>query len=141
MQKIVVEQDFTVPVERSFAFLSEHENLTALFPAKIKRLKDGDDGTRNGVGSVRQLRIAILPPFEETKTKVVENELVEYRITKGSPLKGHEGRMTFTSLPNGGSHLKYEIQFGSKIPGLDVIVAKALTRDITKGLAKVDRLA
>lgn len=139
MQKIVVEQDFTVPVERAFAFLSEHENLTALFPAKITRLKDGDDGTRNGVGSVRQLRIAVLPPFEETNTKVVENELVEYRITKGSPLKNHSGRMTFTSLPSGGSHLRYEIQFDLPIVG--AVVAKALTRDLTKGLKKVDRLA
>lgn len=141
MQKIVIEQDFTVPVERAFAFLAEHENLTALFPAKITRVKDGDDGTRNGVGSARSMRIAILPPFEETNTKVVENELIEYRITKGSPLKDHHGRMTFTSLPSGGSHLRYEIEFGSKVPGLDVIVAKALGRDVKKGLTKVDRLA
>lgn len=140
MQKIVVEQDFTVPVERAFAFLSEHENLTALFPAKIKRLKDGDDGTRNGAGSAREMRIAILPPFVETNTKVVENELVEYAITKGSPLKDHHGRMTFTSLPSGGSHLKYEIQFRIA-PGIEVLVAKGIERDLKKGLKKVDRLA
>ena len=36
MQKIAIDQDFTVPVERAFAYLSEHENLTALFPAVEK---------------------------------------------------------------------------------------------------------
>lgn len=141
MQTIVMEHDFNVPVERAYAFLAEHENLTALFPAKITRVKDGDDGTRNGVGSVRSLRIAILPPFEETVTKAVENELIEYRITKGGPLKDHRGQMKFSSRDGGGSHLRYEISFGAKVPGLDVIVAKALGRDIKKGLAKVDRLA
>ena len=139
MQKIVVEQDFTVPVERAYAFLSEHENLTALFPAKVTRVKDGDDGSRNGVGSARQLRIAILPPFVETNTKVVENELVEYRITKGSPLKNHQGRMTFSSLPSGGSHLKYEIEFD--LPVIGALVAAGLKRDLGKGLKKIDALA
>ncbi|MTD44598.1 SRPBCC family protein [Conexibacter sp. W3-3-2] len=141
MQKIAIEHDFTVPVERAYAFLSEHENLSTLFPAKVTRVKDGDDGTRNGVGSVRKLQIAILPPFEETNTKVVENELVEYRITKGSPLRDHQGRMTFSARPDGGSHLRYEIEFRAVVPGLDAIVAKALKRDIAKGLAKVDHLA
>lgn len=141
MQTIVIEHDFNSPVDRVYAFLAEHENLTALFPAKITRVKDGDDGTRNGVGSVRSLRIAVLPPFEETVTQAVENELIEYRITKGSPLKNHRGQMKFSSRPDGGSHLRYEISFGAKVPGLDVVVAKALGRDIKKGLAKVDRLA
>lgn len=141
MQRIVIEQDFTSPVERVYAFLSEHENLSHVFPAKVTRVKDGDDGTRNGVGSIRALKIGPLPAFEETNTTVVENELVEYRISKGSPLKDHTGRMEFSSLPTGGSHLRYEIAFGSKVPGLDVVVAKALGRDVRKGLAKVDGLA
>jgi len=141
MQKIAVEHDFNVPVERAFAFLSEHENLSNLFPAKVTRVKDGDDGTRNGTGSVRKLRIAVLPPFEETNTNVVENELVEYRITKGSPLRGHRGKMTFSPREGGGSHLRYEIEFGAVVPGLDVIVAKSLKRSIRQGLTKVDSLA
>lgn len=140
MQKIAVDYDFNVPVERAFAFLSEHENLSVLFPAKVTRVKDGDDGTRNGAGSVRKLRIAVLPPFEETNTNVVPNELVEYRITKGSPLRGHRGKMTFSERPGGGSHLRYEIEF-SIAPGVEVLVAKALENGIRKGLPKVDKLA
>lgn len=141
MQKITVEQDFTLPVERVFAFLAEHENLTALFPAKVTRIRDGVDGSRNGVGSARSLRIAILPPFVETTTKVVENELIEYRITKGSPLRDHLGRMAFSSRPDGGSHLRYEIQFRAVVPLLDLVIAKGLERDVRKGVKKVEHLA
>lgn len=141
MQRIVMEQDFALPVDRVFAFLAEHENLNHLFPAKVTRLKDGADGTRNGEGSVRALKIGPLPAFEETNTKVVPNEVIEYRITKGSPLRNHSGRMEFSEKPGGGSHLRYEISFGAVVPGLDVIVAKALKRDVSKGLQKVDSLA
>lgn len=141
MQRVIVDHDFPVPVERAFAHLAEHENLAQVFGAKVTRLRDGTDGDRNGVGSVRQLRIGPLPPFEETVTEVVPNELIRYRITKGSPLKDHRGEMRFTPNADGGSHLHYEISFGSRIPGLDLIVARGLRGNIEKGLMKVDAAA
>jgi uncharacterized protein YndB with AHSA1/START domain len=139
MQRIEMDQDFTLPVERVYAYLAEHENLEAIFGAKIARVRDGETA-RNGVGSVRQLRIAILPPFEETVTKAVDNELIEYKITKGSPLRDHVGTMTFSTTPTG-SHLHYVIQFGAVLPGLDKIVAIGLERAVRKGLATVESKA
>jgi uncharacterized protein YndB with AHSA1/START domain len=141
MQTVHVEHDFQVPPARAFAFLAEHEHLGVLFPAKVTRVRDGQDGQRNGVGSVRRLRIAILPPFEETTTKVVPDELIEYRITKGSPLRGHHGRMAFAPNGSGGTRFVYDITFGAVLPGVDVVVAKALDRSIRAGLPKVDALA
>ena len=138
MQRVVIDHDFPVPVERAFEHLAEHENLEPLLGAKITRLSDGTDGTRNGVGSVRQLKIGVLPPFEETTTEVVPNELIRYRITKGSPLKDHAGEMRFTPNPDGTSHLHYEISFGAAVPGLAAIVAKGLQRNIAKGLHNAD---
>src|SRR5215468_995487 len=96
MQTVVVDQDFKLPPERVFAYLSEHETLEPLFGAKIKRLSDGDDGTRNGPGSAREMKIGPLPAFVETVTEVVPDELIRYRITKGSPLRDHEGVMRFS---------------------------------------------
>ena len=87
---VTVERDFAAPVEQVFAHLSEHENLSVLLGAKIERLNDGQP-ERNGVGSRRQLRIGPLAPFEETVTKYVPGELIEYRITKGTPLREHVG--------------------------------------------------
>ena len=136
MQRVIVDHDFPFPVERAYAHLSEHENLAEIFGAKIKRLRDGTDGDRNGVGSVRQLKIGPTPPFEETVTEFVPNELIVYEITKGSPLKNHRGEMRFTPEA-GGTHLHYEVSFSSKLPGVDIIVAQGLRRNIAKGLTRV----
>lgn len=136
-----VRHDFDKPVERVFAYLSEHENLSALFPARVERLRDGSDGHRNGVGSCRRLRGPGLPPFEETVTEFEPGRRIEYRITKGSPLRGHVGVMEFAERPGGGSSLDYRIRLASPIPGLAALVKLALTRSIRSGLRKVDELA
>jgi uncharacterized protein YndB with AHSA1/START domain len=136
MQRIEIDQDFSLPVERVYAYLAEHENMETLFGAKIARVRDGEE-SRNGAGSVRQLRIGILPPFEETVTSAVPNESIEYEITKGSPLRNHHGTLTFSSTGTG-SHLNYVIEFGAVLPGLDRVVKVGLERAIRKGLKSVD---
>ncbi len=136
-----VEHHFAKAPGAIFAYLAEHENLAVLFGAKIKRLRDGDDGERNGVGSVRELRIGPLPPFEETVTEFVAGERIVYRITKGSPLRGHLGVMTFAPSTDGGTDFVYDIRLASPLPGVAVIVRASLTRSITKALAKVERYA
>ena len=136
MQRIEIDQDFSLPVERIYAYLSEHENLGPLFGAKVARVRDGDT-ERNGTGSIRQLRVGILPPFEETVTDAVPNQKIDYRITKGSPLRNHRGSMTFTSTGSG-SHLNYVIEFGAAVPGLDRLIKPVLEGNIRKGLKTVD---
>ncbi len=133
MQRLIFDHDYAIPPERVFAYLSEHENLDDIFGARITRLRDGTDGHRNGVGSVRELKVGPTPPFEETVTEFVPNELIAYEITKGSPLKNHRGEMRFTTEGEG-THLHYEISFGSKLPGVDLIVAQGLKRNVAKGL-------
>lgn len=137
---VIVDHVFAKPPERIFAYLAEHENLADLFGAKVTRLKDGDDGRRNGVGSVRKLQIGPGPPFEETVTEFDPPSRIVYRITKGSPLRGHVGEMTFT--PEGdGTRFHYDIRLASPIPGLAAIVRASLTRSINKNLDKVEREA
>jgi len=134
---VKVEHRFAKPPERIFAYLSEHENLGEIFGAKVTRLRDGDS-ERNGVGSVRKLQIGPAPPFEETVTEFVPSERIVYRITKGSPLKGHVGVMTFA--PDGeGTMFDYDIRLASPIPGLAGLVRLSLTRSINQGLAKVEQ--
>jgi uncharacterized protein YndB with AHSA1/START domain len=135
-----VEHAFAKPPSQIFAYLSEHENLAEVFGAKVTRLRDGEHD-RNGVGSVRELRIGPLPPFQETVTEFVVPERIVYRITKGSPLRGHLGTMTFAATSDGGTRLVYDIRIASAIPGLAPIVHAALTRSITKSLDAVERKA
>jgi uncharacterized protein YndB with AHSA1/START domain len=138
MATVSVQREFTKPIDRVFAYLAEHEHLEALFGAKVRRLRDGDDGHRNGVGSKRELKIGPLPSFDETVTDFTPNELIRYRITRGSPLRDHEGTMRFAPTPNGGSRLDYVITFGAVVPGLDAVIARGLDRNIRKGLEKVE---
>jgi uncharacterized protein YndB with AHSA1/START domain len=135
-----IEHDFAKPPERIFAHLAEHENLAEVFGAKIKRLRDGET-ERNGVGSVRQLQIGPLPPFEETVEEFVVPRRIVYRITKGSPLRGHVGVMTFAPTPSGGTRFVYDIRIASPIPGLAPLVTASLTRSICKSLASVEAAA
>lgn len=136
MQRVHVSQDFPQPVEALFAYLSEQENLGPLFGAKIRRLSDGSEGSRNGVGASRELRVGPLPGFVETNTEVVPNELIRYRITKGGVLKNHEGVMRF-SRQGQGSRLDYTIVFDGKAPGTGPIVKMLLTRTISTALRKL----
>ena len=135
MQRVHIIQDFPQPVDELFAYMSEQENLEPLFGAKVKRLSDGSDGTRNGAGASRELKVGPLPGFIETNVEVVPNELVRYRITRGGVLKNHEGLMRFS--PNGtGSRLDYTIDFDGKAPGVGPLVKAMLTRNITAALRK-----
>ena len=136
LQTVHVEHDFDKPVGEVFAYLAEHENLADVFGAKVTRVKDGSP-ERNGVGSVRSLKIGPLPAFEETVTAYEKDGRIVYRITKGSPLNEHEGVMLFTPTPSGGTHLDYTIKLGSKIPGVAAIVKSSLQRDVPKGLSKI----
>lgn len=133
-----VEHEFAKAPERVFAHLAEHENLADLFGAKVTRLCDGED-ERNGVGSMRRLQIGPLPPFEETVTEFVAPRRIVYRITKGSPLRGHVGEMTFAPTPGGGTRFVYDIRIASAIPGVAPLVCASLTRSIEQALPGVER--
>ena len=138
MQTVHVQKDFAAPVDRVFAYLSDHDNLDVLFaPARVEHVRDGESD-RTGVGSVRRISFWGLLPFEETVTDVAPNERIEYEITKGSPMRDHHGSLLFTPTGSGGTHLDYRISFDSGVPGLAAGVAMQLRRSIAKGLARVD---
>lgn len=136
---VVIDRIFAKPPARIFAYLAEHENLAELFGAKVTRLRDGEDGNRNGVGSVRRLQIGPLPPFEETVTEFLPDERIVYRITEGSPLRGHVGVMTFAAEGEQGTRFHYDIRLASPVPGLAALVRASLTRTVRKGLSTVER--
>lgn len=134
LQRIEIVKEFSVPVDKVFAYLGEHENLAAVFaPAKVKRISSGHDA-RNGVGSAREMKILVGPSFVETVTAYKENELIEYRITRGSPLKNHHGVMRFYPMQNGGSRLHYTIEFEGKVPLVARIIKPVLEQGIRRGL-------
>lgn len=134
-----VQQDYTLPPERIFAHLAEHEHLAKVFGARAERVRDGET-ERNGVGSVRRLFVApLLPPLEETVTTFEPAQRIVYRITKGGrPLNDDEGTMTFTAREDGGTRLDYRIRLGSAVPGVSLVVARGLERIMRRALPAVE---
>ena len=139
MQYIDVKEEFPFSVEKLFSYIEVHENLGNLFsPMSVKTIKEGKT-EKYGVGSVRNLSLNGLLPFEETVTECKRNELIEYKISKGSPLKNHHGIMRFSSTPSG-SKIHYTIEFDSSIPFLALIVKLGLENGIKKGLKKLKKI-
>jgi uncharacterized protein YndB with AHSA1/START domain len=132
-----VQHDFNAPPQKVFEYLAEHENLGPVFGAKITRINDGET-ERNGVGSRRLVKVGPTPPVEETITKSVPYELIEYRVTHGGPLRNHIGIMKFDQLPDGGTHIDYRIRLASPYPGLAFVLQKVLSSGIVKGFSGID---
>lgn len=137
MHRVHVTRDLAADRHTVFAYLSDHPNLGPLLGAKVTRVSDGTDGP-NGVGSIRSIKIGPLPAFQETNVEVVPDALIRYRITRGGVLKHHEGVLTFSDAPGGGCRFAWTITFDGKVPGTGGLVAAALTRSITRGLAAAD---
>lgn len=138
-QRVHVTHDFKADPATIFERLSEHENLGPIFSAKITRVCDGSDGTRNGVGSTRSLKpLGVMPAFHETVTKSEPNALIEYKISKGGPIRHHLGVQRLTPNADGGTHLDYTIEFEGPFPGADAAIKAGLQRIISKGLSKLD---
>ncbi|MDO8267147.1 MAG: SRPBCC family protein [Moraxellaceae bacterium] len=134
-QRIDVVQEFRKPVEEVFAYLADHNNLTRVFGIPVKRVRDGQ-GDVNGVGSVRSMGFAPLA-VEETVVGVVQNQSIDYEITRGGgPLKNHHGRLTFTKTA-GGSRVQWSITFESPLPVVGTVVRQVLKQGLSMGLRKI----
>ncbi|MCP5207330.1 MAG: SRPBCC family protein [Hahellaceae bacterium] len=138
MQYITIKQSFKAPIERVFQELTDHVAFGKILGANITRIKDGSGGFKNGLGSVRQISVFPAPAFEEEVITFEPNKLMEYKVSKGSPIKNHIGRMEFTTSA-GMTHLHYTIQFEPKValPLLGPLLKKAIETPIVKGLKKL----
>jgi len=132
IKTITIQQKFQAPISEVFGKLSDHEAFGKICGISMLRMKDGEDSA-NGLGSIRKISIGPLPSFEETITQFAKDELIEYKITKGSPIKNHVGRLNFSEQA-GNTVLDYTIELESKIPFTTSIIKKALENGITKGL-------
>lgn len=136
MKKVHVTEEFSCSPEKLYEYLEVHENLSDIFfPMTVKTVQNGLE-TKYGVGSVRQLSIGPLLPFEETNVVCDKHLRIEYKITKGSPLKGHHGVMIFEPTSKG-CRLDYTIVFDSDIPLMADIVKFGLENGIKNGLKKL----
>lgn len=136
--QVRVQEFFDAPPEKIFGVFSDHAKLGRILGIACKRVKDAAGSNPNGLGSVRKL--AMGPgAFEETITAFEPNKLIEYKVTKGSPIKNHLGHMEFEAL-NGGTRFDYTISFEPKIPFTGGLIVAILKNGLGKGMKKVMRL-
>ena len=134
-QHIQIRQLFNAPVDTIFDILTDHASFGQVINANIKRVVDSPGDNQNGVGSVRRINAFPAPAFEETVVTFEPNQLMEYVISKGSPIKKHMGRMEF-SEEHDQTRLEYAIIFEPKLPFLLLgsIIKNAIEKSIREGL-------
>jgi uncharacterized protein YndB with AHSA1/START domain len=135
-QYIEIQQDFKAPIQEIFSLLTDHEKFGRLLGANIQRITQGVDGFTNGKGSIRRIKSFPVPSFEESVTKFKENEVMEYTVSKGGPIKNHLGTMYFSG-DSKESHLTYSIEFEPKIPFTGRLVKAAIEKPLRVGLKKL----
>lgn len=134
-QAVRFEQFFAAPRERVFAWFSQHENLGQLFPGRTRRIREGRDPAQpNGLDSVREVRVGPVR-LEETITRYDPPSFIEYRVTRGWPLRNHLGRLRFDEV-SGGTRLEYTIEFDSRLPFTGSVVAGSLCRSWRRGVQR-----
>ena len=129
---------FKAPVDKIFNLLTDHETFGQVINTKIKRVVDSQDKNKNGIGSVRRINAFPAPAFEETVVTFKPNHLMEYVVSKGSPIKNHKGRMEFFD-EKGKTRLNYMINFKPKLPFLffGSILKKVIEKPIRDGLERL----
>ncbi len=137
-ERIEIEQSFNAPVETIFNILTDHESFGNVISTVIKRVVDSSEANKNGVGSVRRISAFPFPSFEETVVTFKPNQLMEYKVSKGSPIKNHKGRMEFSD-ESGKTRLYYTIEFDPKLFFVlfGTFLKGAIDKPIRKGIKRL----
>ncbi|MCB0511873.1 MAG: SRPBCC family protein [Chitinophagales bacterium] len=135
VQTIRLLQDFNVSVERVFSFFSDHNRLSEIYPAFIRRIVDAPNPFNcNDVGSARII-IGFPVVLQETIIAYVENKYIEYKISSVSPLKNHIGKMNFIPMGVNQSRLEYVIEFEPLVPFTGFLLLQLNTKIVQDALS------
>ena len=134
-QTVRFEQFFAAPRERVFAWFADHEKFGRIWPGATRRIQESADPREpNGLGSVREIRTGGMT-FEETIVGFDVPERIEYRITRGGPIKNHRGELVFTQV-EGGTKLNYVIEFDPRLPLTGGLIASVLCTSFHRGIGR-----
>jgi len=114
--------------ERVWAEIANHEGMANWTPAwlplpKIAMEADGSPD-RNGVGAVRQLRLAG-PPIRERITDFQPGKRLAYEALGGVPARNYTGEITLNPAGTG-TRIDWTIDFEPAFPGAQLILRTAI---------------
>ena len=136
LQHLVMDYTFACPPHVLFDRLTDHEGFGSLLGQTIKRVKDGPADALNGKGAVRRIHLAPGLSFEETVTAYEPPRLMEYRVSRGSPIKQHWGQLLVSPTEHG-CRLVYRIDFAPRVPGTGKLLARLIQRPIENMLQRL----
>lgn len=131
---LIERRTIPLPLEQTFALLADHNQLSAVLGLRCKRTRDGE-GDVNGLGSVRKLGLWPMD-FDETITGFQPNTRIDYRITRGTPLRNHRGSVSFSGN-NRKTLVTWNIEYEMSIPVLGAVIRQALRFGIARGLGRL----
>ncbi len=129
--KLTLGHHFRAPIDTVFDALADHVRFGQIWPGTTTRIREGQEAP-NGEGSIRKMRQGLVV-FEETTITYDRPKVIEYTITKGTPLRNHHGRIELTA-DDSGTRMHYTIQYECLIPFLGKKIKKDLERDFYKGI-------
>lgn len=133
-----ITEKIAAPINDVFDRLADHNRMGEFMSADIRRVKDSTIAAEgvNGTGSVRTLKILGLADFDETVVKSEKPNTIEYKITRGSPLKNHLGVIRLQE-ENGAVAIDWDITFDMGFGGM--IVELLLKTAVGGGLGKLKK--
>ncbi|UTA47210.1 SRPBCC family protein [Simiduia sp. 21SJ11W-1] len=125
------------PPEALFDLLTDHERFGRLIGQRIERVVEGAPH-RNGLGAVRRIYLLPFWHFDETVTAYERPTRMSYRVSRGSPIKNHEGQLTLNATSTG-TALCYRITFDARLPGTGWLLAMLIKAPLARALARLQR--
>jgi uncharacterized protein YndB with AHSA1/START domain len=133
-----VTETVRLPAEEIFKRVADHERLGAALGAPLKRTKDGQ-GDINGLGSVRTIGFWPME-VDETITAFEPPHRIEYRITRGSPMRNYRGNIVFSGY-GPSTEVTWTGEFDTSVPLLGSLVKRVLGFGIGMAVRKLGRQA
>jgi uncharacterized protein YndB with AHSA1/START domain len=124
---------FSVPPERLFEVLADHEGMRSWTGADVTVIAGPGDG---GLGTMRRVKIGPLTIDEEVVFFDPPHRFI-YRIVRGLPVKYHQGEVRVSPWGDGGSELHWDITLVSSIPGVVPAIAATLGPGLNRALRKL----
>jgi len=135
-QRLQIRETLPLPLDVAFSRLADHQRLGAALGVPVRRTRDGE-GDVNGLGSVRTLGLRPLE-VDETITRFDPPTRIDYRITRGSPLRDHRASVIF-SANGSATEVTWNIEFDIKPRLLGPVLKRALGLGIRHALRKIGR--
>lgn len=135
-QQLRLDYAFHCSAQTLFDRLTDHEGFGRAIGQTITRVIDGPAHSPNGLGAVRRIHLPLGLSFEETVTAFEAPHRMEYRVSRGSPVKNHWGQLLITPTDTG-CRLVYRIDFAPRLPGTGCLLGWLIKRPIAKALARL----